>query len=97
VAPVVKRPGAADDSTIDYSGPKATLNVETVWRLQLGIQEGAAPVVLKVVFNREEGYEPPQGVIQIVEDELEVAAADAVNRWELGEDPDMKSEHPMGC
>ena len=63
-----------------------------MWRLQLGLQEGAPPVVLKVIFDRDEGYEPPQGVIRIVEDEMQVADTDAVNRWELGEDPDAKSE-----
>lgn len=43
------------------------------------------------MFDREEGYEPPQGLIRVVEDEVEVALEGAVNRWQLGEDPDKKS------
>eukprot|EP00747_Dinoflagellata_sp_TGD_P184074 gnl/TRDRNA2_/TRDRNA2_39404_c0_seq1.p1 gnl/TRDRNA2_/TRDRNA2_39404_c0~~gnl/TRDRNA2_/TRDRNA2_39404_c0_seq1.p1 ORF type:complete len:294 (-),score=54.61 gnl/TRDRNA2_/TRDRNA2_39404_c0_seq1:1-882(-) len=91
----VKRPGVADDSMVEYSGPKATLSTDTTWRLSLDLEGSEAPVVLKVKFLREEGYEPPQGTIEIVEDTGAVANLEAKNRWELGEDPDGKSENPM--
>merc|ERR1719387_3520152 len=82
---------------IDYDGPKATLTRDTTWRmsLQLVINGTQESVVLKVRFVREEGYEPPQGVIEIVEDESGMVDPEAVNRWELGEDPDEKSGNPL--
>ena len=77
---------------VHCSGPKATLNGETEWRLQLALVDDAPPAVIKVVFEREEGYEPPQGVIRVLEDEANLVLPDFINRWELGEDPDMKSK-----
>eukprot|EP00873_Tetraselmis_striata_P010715 jgi/Tetstr1/430979/TSEL_020734.t1 len=91
----VSRPGVADDSAVDYSGPKATLDRATVWRLQMALEEGAPPAVVHVRFAREEGYEPPQGVIEVVEDERGTLQQGASTRWELGEDPDKKSANPM--
>ncbi len=59
--------------------------------MQLALTDDAPPVAIKVVFERDEGYEPPQGVIRVVEDEANLVVPETVNRWELGEDPDMKS------
>ncbi len=67
------------------------MNEKTQWRLQLALTADSPPLVIKVVFERDEGYEPPQGVIRVIEDEANLVVPETVNRWELGEDPDMKS------
>ncbi|KAK3264931.1 hypothetical protein CYMTET_17773 [Cymbomonas tetramitiformis] len=81
----------------------ATLTEETVWRLVLSLSEPAKTddeadisgpsinVVMKLKFLEDQGYEPPQGTVEVVEDELGLISEEGFNFWKLaeeeGEDP----------
>ena len=98
------RPGASSRSP-----PPATtaalpsLTSESTWRLQFEFFSGKDPsktepdrtVVAKVRFALDEGYEPPQGIVEIVSDDENLfadvlrnaAGTQMNNRWTLEEDP----------
>lgn len=92
-AAVVVAAGAAADAGLP------TLDANSTWRLHLDLFSGrdgggGSPqsqpdrtVSVTAKFVVDEGYEPPQGVLQIVSDESGVFAKGGLNRWTLEEDP----------
>ncbi len=81
-----------------------SLTSESTWRLQFDFFSGKDPaatapdrtVSAKVKFVLDEGYEPPQGIVEILEDDDDVFAPARTNattgvqmnnRWSLEEDP----------
>mmetsp|Transcript_16756 Transcript_16756/g.36430 ORF Transcript_16756/g.36430 Transcript_16756/m.36430 type:complete len:265 (-) Transcript_16756:504-1298(-) len=93
------RTRASSDSG-DFEGSPATLTPETEWRFVLTVKppsttESAedipedAPkvdVALRCVFSVDEGYEPPQGTLTILEDERGFVNKGGVHRWKLSEE-----------
>ena len=84
--------------------PFSSLTSESTWRLQFEFFSGKDPaatapdrtVSAKVKFVLDEGYEPPQGIVEILEDDDDVFAPARTNattgvqmnnRWSLEEDP----------
>ncbi|XRB14982.1 hypothetical protein RI054_09g48220 [Pseudoscourfieldia marina] len=87
-------PGSSDDNDDGegddkYSGPKATLDATTTWVMRTKMKDDESANATRVVFDCDEGYEPPQGVVRTVDDGTELG------RWLLCEDPDAKSENPL--
>lgn len=95
-AAVVVAAGAAADAGLP------TLDANSTWRLHLDLFSGrdgggGSPesrpdrtVSVTAKFVVDEGYEPPQGALQIVSDESGVFAEGGLNRWTLEEDPNEK-------
>ena len=98
-----RRLGASSRATATTAA-LPSLTSESTWRLQFDFFSGRDPnatepdrtVSAKVKFALDEGYEPPQGVVEILEDDENVFAdvrRDAAtgvqmnNRWTLEEDP----------
>jgi hypothetical protein len=76
-----------------------SLDGSSTWRLHFDLfsgREGGSQtepdrtVAVTAKFAVDEGYEPPQGVVQIVSDESGVFADGGLNRWKLEEDPNEK-------
>ena len=81
-----------------------TLTAATTWRLSLsidapGADEPAEPLIATVVFEEDEGFEPPQGTLAVQATLPEGVLASGVEtdlygrikrtqRWTLSEDPD---------
>jgi hypothetical protein len=97
------RPGASSRATPATTAALPSLTSESTWRLQFEFFSGKDPaatepdrtVVAKVRFALDEGYEPPQGIVEIVEDDdnlfagvlTNAAGTQMNNRWTLEEDP----------
>ena len=69
-----------------------SLDASSTWRLRLelfsGVGASSEPdrvVDARCVFVVDEGYEPPQGVVQIVEDDDGVFVDGGLHRWTLEE------------
>ena len=83
-----------------------TLTAASSWRLSLSVQapgaepaEAAEPLIATIVFEEEEGYEPPQGTLRVESTLPDGVLASGVvtdpygkqkrtQRWALSEDPD---------
>ena len=70
-----------------------SLTDASTWRLRFDLYSGKDPsattpdrvVAVDVKFVVDEGYEPPQGVLQIVDDPEGILVADGRHRWTLEE------------
>ena len=101
---VPRKRGASFTRATATSAALPSLTSESTWRLQFEFFSGKDPaatepdrtVSAKVKFVLDEGYEPPQGVVEILEDDENVFAGvkrnetsgvQMNNRWQLEEDP----------
>lgn len=93
-------------SVVPHAASLPSLTSDSTWRLQFeffsGKDDSTTPdrvITSKVKFVLDEGYEPPQGLIEIVEDlegmfsavETTATGVQMNNRWTLEEDPNEKS------
>ena len=97
------RPAAWGTRSTRVVAVERTLTSATTWRLSLSIQPPGAtepePLIANVLFEEEEGFEPPQGTVQVAGSLPEGVLAAGVEtdaygrtkstqRWKLSEDPD---------
>jgi len=96
-------PTTATSST-SLSASKKTLTEETTWRLRFVLRGVATEKGKKVDeifqvnahFIEEEGYEPPQGSLQVISDDNDEAPPPRFqwtqSRWQLSEDPNDRKD-----
>ena len=81
----------------------ATLDESTLWQLFFSLRwaepdgektldRGGVDAVVLGRFVEEAGYEPPQGVFEVVQDSSGVLAEGATHRWMLSEDPNDRKD-----
>ena len=79
------------------SSTKASLDINTQWRLSVKLKTDRAPnpvsLAANIAFEAEVDYEPPQGTIRILSCTPESALdKEQKARWSLSEDPDDRKD-----
>ncbi|KAL7581116.1 hypothetical protein ACA910_005917 [Epithemia clementina (nom. ined.)] len=79
---------------------RATLTDKTTWNLRMvlrGVATDKGKKIdeifnLKCKFMEEEGYEPPQGIVQLAEESEQSRFQIVKSRWQLSEDPNDRKD-----